>query len=137
MKTKLTYASATPCFAEILFLSANEFTGPIPTSIGMSSDSTNSTLRGLSLSENKLEGSIPESVCNYTNLEALFLDENRLSSSIPSCIGNLENLRQLVLFKNNLTGEIPTEISSLRQLCKYLRCQDWPEPHCPCCGVHY
>ena len=106
------------CVTEILFLSANDFTGPVPTSIGMPSDSTDPALRGLYLSENKLDGEFPESICEYTNLEALFVDENRLSGSIPPCIGNLEKLRQFHVFKNNLTGEIPEEISSLRQLSK-------------------
>jgi len=105
---------ASPSFpvSEILFLSANEFTGPIPTSIGQSENG----LRGLYLSENKLEGEIPESICDYVNLEALFVDENRLSGSLPSCLGNLENLKQFYAFKNNLTGEVPQELSSLRKL---------------------
>jgi len=102
-------------------LSANEFTGPIPTSIGSPSSATNSSfLRGLYLSENKLDGTIPETICDYVNLEALFLDENQLSGSIPSCIGNLEKLKQLYVFKNGLTGVVPSEMSALRQLSKYI-----------------
>lgn len=75
-------------------------------------------MRGLYLSENKLEGKIPESICDYSNLEALFIDENQLSGSLPSCLGNLENLKQFYAFKNNLSGEVPVELSSLRQLSK-------------------
>jgi hypothetical protein len=97
--------------SEIVFLSANALTGTVPAFVGDS-------LRGLYLSENKLQGPIPESLCQHTHMEALFLDENELTGSIPTCIGNLSNLKQLYLFKNQLTGFVPIELGRLRNLSK-------------------
>lgn len=91
---------------ELLFLTANEFTGPIPAAIGRPAGTSGSPLRGLYLSDNKLDGSIPVSICDYAKLEALFVDKNQLTGSIPSCMGNLKNLKQLYAFDNQLTGEV-------------------------------
>jgi Leucine-rich repeat (LRR) protein len=102
---------------EILFLSSNQLNGNIPDSIGHP-NSGERPLRGLYLSDNSFESSIPSSLCGLENLEALFLDENRLDGSIPDCLGLIQSLQQLYLFKNKLSGEIPSELSSLRQLCK-------------------
>jgi hypothetical protein len=96
---------------EILFLSSNAFSGQVPAFVGNS-------LRGLYLSENKLQGRILESLCQQVSLEALFLDENQFTGSIPACIGNLSNLKQLYLFKNQLTGFVPVELGRLRNLSK-------------------
>ena len=84
---------------EILFLSSNTFTGPIPTAIGRPSATSGSLLRGLYLSDNMLEGTIPETICYFTKLEALLLDQNQLTGSVPSCIGTLKNLKQLSTFE--------------------------------------
>jgi LRR receptor-like serine/threonine-protein kinase FLS2 len=111
----------TTCFpsdlVEILFLSSNKLDGNLPDSIGHPY-SGERPLRGLYLSDNNFEGSIPGSLCELENLQALFLDENRLDGSIPDCVGLIQSLRQLYLFKNNLSGEIPAELSSLPKLCK-------------------
>jgi hypothetical protein len=104
-------------FVEILFLSSNKLDGNLPDSIGHPY-SGERPLRGLYLSDNDFEGSIPSSLCELENLQALFLDENRLDGSIPDCVGLIQSLRQLYLFKNNLSGEVPAELSSLPKLCK-------------------
>ena len=101
---------------EYLFLSSNQFTGPIPTTIGRPEGFSGSLLKGLYLSENKFDGTIPESICQYGQLQALFLDDNKLNSTIPTCIGNLVELRQFYAFRNMLTGSVPVEISALREL---------------------
>ena len=106
---------AKSCPTEVLVLSGNTFTGPIPTSIGLQND----TLRGLYVSDNKLNGAIPESICDYINLEALHLDENEISGSLPACLGRLASLKQIYAFRNNLTGTVPAELSALRQLSKF------------------
>jgi hypothetical protein len=103
-------------FTETLFLSSNNFTGPVPTTIGRASGSL---LRGLYLSDNKLDGSLPEALCNLTLLEALFVDTNQLTGSIPTCTGNLMELKQFYAFDNMLTGEVPEELSALRKLSKW------------------
>lgn len=100
---------------EIVFLSSNDFTGSIP-EFSFPGGRTYK-IRGLYLSNNKLTGSITQSICTLTSLEALFLDENQLEGAIPDCIGNLGQLQQLHLFKNKLSGDIPVDsMASLRQL---------------------
>ena len=106
---------AKSCPTEVLVLNGNAFTGTIPSNIGLE----NETLRGLYLSDNKLNGAIPESICNYINLEALHLDENEISGSLPACLGRLSNLKQMYAFKNNLTGTVPVELGAIRHLSKY------------------
>jgi Leucine-rich repeat (LRR) protein len=93
--------------------------GEIPTSIGNPPGLDFGIvrhLRGLYLSDNQLEGTIPSSLCALTTLEALFLDGNLLTGVIPNCFSNLTHLRQLFLFKNQLNGEVPTELGALIQL---------------------
>ena len=97
-----------------MFLSSNKLTGTIPTF------QKPHIIQGIYLSDNGFIGSIPESICDLTNLEALFLDENQLEGSIPLCINQLSNLEQLFLFGNELTGEIPAELTALRLLSKFM-----------------
>jgi Leucine-rich repeat (LRR) protein len=97
--------------------------GGIPSTLGatpgLNLGAAGPTLRGLYLSANKFDGTIPESICNLNGLEALFLDENQLEGSIPDCFVNLINLKQLYLFKNQLTGDLPSELNRLSQLGKF------------------
>jgi hypothetical protein len=61
----------------------------------------------LMLSENNLEGSIPESFSKLTVLRTLYLDNNGLWGSIPASLAELTALTSLTLYMNNLTGRIP------------------------------
>lgn len=97
---------------EVLFLSSNLLTGHIPAGI----HHLGGTLRGLYLSDNQIEGSIPMHLCAFDALEALFLDTNQLTGKIPSCMGELVQLQQLYLFQNQLTGTIPSNLEELEQL---------------------
>ncbi|PRP74319.1 hypothetical protein PROFUN_16264, partial [Planoprotostelium fungivorum] len=66
-----------------------------------------------------LNGSIPTSICNLTQLTQLDLGlNNYLSGDIPPCIGNLTNLVRLRLVQNQLTGNIPPlqKLTKLEQL---------------------
>ncbi|ORY45064.1 L domain-like protein [Rhizoclosmatium globosum] len=63
-----------------------------------------------------LNGTIPVSIGNLTNLEILDLSGNNLSGSIPPEIGDLKELMILNLARNNFTGEIPGEIGLLTKL---------------------
>ncbi|XP_059439704.1 receptor-like protein 6 [Corylus avellana] len=98
-----------------LDFSRNNFSSFIPPSIGNSLASTSF----LSLSSNKFYGSIPESICNITNLRLLDLSNNSLSGTIPQCLFKMSESHQdvrnggwnrglgvLNLRKNNLTGAI-------------------------------
>jgi Leucine-rich repeat (LRR) protein len=117
---------------ESLDLSSNNFTGQVPTTLGMLSklsflhlqdnnlearDSQGwaflhalkncTLLQTLSLSENQLQGEIPNSIGDLSlNLQTLALGENMLSGAIPPSIGNLHGLTKLLLGFNNLAGTI-------------------------------
>ncbi len=98
-------------------LGNNNLEGYIPSSIG---NLTN--LSSLFLNANKLTGNIPNSIGSLTNLTLIYLSRNNLSGSVPPSIGNLTNLTTLSLSTNQLTGNIPFTIGNLTKLTRlYLR----------------
>jgi len=108
-----------PSFPEnsrYLDFSSNELNSVIPREIG----NYLSLTFFFSLSNNTLSGSIPDSLCNASNLQVLDLSNNNISGTIPSCLtATNENLWVLNLRKNNLMGPVPDAFpaaSSLRTL---------------------
>ncbi|XP_061368250.1 receptor-like protein 7 [Gastrolobium bilobum] len=84
--------------------SSNKFSAVIPQDIG----NYLSLTIFLSLSNNTLHGSIPDSLCNASSLQVLDLSNNNISGRIPSCLMNVsEKLGVLNLSKNKLKGPIP------------------------------
>jgi hypothetical protein len=79
---------------------------------------TKSRLKGLYLSDNQFSGPIPAAICSFKALEAIFLDENDLGGIIPPCITELSELVQFYVFNNKVQGEIPVELSTLVDLGK-------------------
>ncbi|XVF85237.1 hypothetical protein PTKIN_Ptkin17bG0101600 [Pterospermum kingtungense] len=75
-----------------LDLGENKFTGSIPESNIVANESS---MALLSLRGNMLTGSIPERLCQLSNLHILDLALNNLSGSIPSCLGRLPRLKAL------------------------------------------
>ena len=71
---------------------------------------------GLSLSDNRLSGSIPAELGNLASLQELDLSDNRLSGSIPAELRLLISLTELSLENNQLGGSIPAELASLNKL---------------------
>ena len=66
-----------------------------------------------------MNGTIPESLGNLTNLSHLHISSNGLSGELPKSVAELENLVVLNVFDNNLSGEIPIQLAyskNLRQL---------------------
>ncbi|KAH7514757.1 hypothetical protein FEM48_Zijuj11G0124400 [Ziziphus jujuba var. spinosa] len=99
---------------QFLDLSANGFSGELPSDIGVLS-----SLQVLNMSRNHFYGSIPKSIGELKVADVLDLSENRLNGSIPSEIGGAISLKELRLQKNFLSGKIPTQIekcSSLQSL---------------------
>ncbi|PHU19047.1 hypothetical protein BC332_10198 [Capsicum chinense] len=92
-----------------LYLSGNKLQGHIPTSL-----SNCSQLQLLSSSENDLTGPLPNCLGNVTSLREIHLGYNKLSSNIPPCIGNLQDLVVLDLSSNNMVGTLPPEIGNLK-----------------------
>ncbi|GLT89383.1 hypothetical protein SLE2022_073650 [Rubroshorea leprosula] len=64
------------------------------------------------LSNNNLQGGIPESICPATNLQVLDLSNNSLNGAIPQCLNEMESLKVLDLSRNNLSGNISDKFSS-------------------------
>ncbi|MBA0795290.1 hypothetical protein Gohar_006163, partial [Gossypium harknessii] len=64
------------------------------------------------ISENKLTGNIPSSICNLSSIDVLDLSENNLSGTIPDCLGNFSHLTFLDLQMNNFIGKIPDSFVS-------------------------
>ncbi|GLU07119.1 hypothetical protein SLE2022_240900 [Rubroshorea leprosula] len=92
-------------------LSRNNFTGHIPTQLGLQN------IKYLSLSANKLSGEIPSSFCDANNqLMLLDLSSNSLRGTVPTSIGNCTSLIFLNLGGNNLSGQIPKELEGAKNL---------------------
>ncbi|PRP79695.1 LRR receptor-like serine/threonine-protein kinase GSO2-like [Planoprotostelium fungivorum] len=70
----------------------------------------------LSLAQNGLNGQIPSSICQLTNLTNLYLPGNFLNGPLPACIGQLQKLQYLRLFRNQLSGTLPDGLYQLTNL---------------------
>ncbi|KAL9409801.1 hypothetical protein AB3S75_048095 [Citrus x aurantiifolia] len=85
---------------EWLFLDSNEITGSLPDFGGFSS------LKRLSIANNRLNGTINKSFGQLVKLESLFLHNNSLRGVISEAfLSNLSNLTILYLADNSLTLE--------------------------------
>ncbi|KAF8390831.1 hypothetical protein HHK36_023130 [Tetracentron sinense] len=71
-----------------------------------------SKLGQLNLSNNRLSGSLPSSIGNFTGLQILLLNGNQFTGSIPSELGHLELILTLDMSRNNFSGRIPPEIGN-------------------------
>ncbi|KAL7224643.1 hypothetical protein ACSBR1_026004 [Camellia fascicularis] len=90
----------------------NKLSGTLPNSIGNLSNS----LEILSVSVNQLIGTIPKEIGSLRNLNVLDLANNNLNGNIPSTLGEIKSLQRLYLGGNNFHGSIPNEICLLSNL---------------------
>jgi hypothetical protein len=97
-------------FLKILNLTKNGFTGQLPPFNHLQ------RLEKLVMIKNSLEGIIPDTLTNCSNLNYLDLSGNSLIGEIPLNIGRLSNLYFLGLSANNLTGTIPPSLKNISQL---------------------
>jgi hypothetical protein len=70
----------------------------------------------LDFSDNKMSGSIPKSLATSSTLRNLLLRKNSFVGSIPKELATLSTLQQLHLGENRFEGKIPTEINLLKEL---------------------
>ncbi|KAM3733647.1 hypothetical protein ACB098_11G153000 [Castanea mollissima] len=91
--------SFSPIFLD---LSANKFTGVLPTEVGNFKN-----LECLDISENMLFGKIPTSLDSCVKLEFLAMRKNFFQGVISSSLESLRGLQVLDLSKNNFSGNIP------------------------------
>ncbi|XP_068318931.1 receptor-like protein 6 [Pyrus communis] len=93
-----------PPSASYLDYSRNNFSSSIPADIGVF---LNYTIF-FSLSSNKFQGSIPESICKATYLQVLDMSNNSLGGPIPQCLTEISRtLAVLNLRRNRLGGSVP------------------------------
>ncbi|CAL5436296.1 unnamed protein product [Camellia sinensis] len=86
--------------------------GSIPVSLGNCSN-----LQGLHLAQNRLTGGIPGEVIGLSSLYLGFIiRQNFLTGPLPSQVGKLENLVSLDISENKLSGEIPSALGNCLML---------------------
>ncbi|XP_062219650.1 putative receptor-like protein kinase At3g47110 isoform X2 [Phragmites australis] len=99
-------------FLNELSLSNNQLQGPIPNSIA----NLSTNLIALHMGGNHLSGIIPTSIQKFSGLIDLGLDYNNLTGTIEDWIGKLTNLQTLRLQSNNFIGTVPPSIHNLTNL---------------------
>uniref|UniRef100_A0A0C9S3T0 TSA: Wollemia nobilis Ref_Wollemi_Transcript_14684_3494 transcribed RNA sequence n=1 Tax=Wollemia nobilis TaxID=56998 RepID=A0A0C9S3T0_9CONI len=125
-KLEGTVSVPTPRTYRVLDLHANDLQGSLPVFDGgglldLSQNGFNDSIPAivwrfnyLLLSENRLSGRIPDSLCSESSyLSFLDLSKNRLTGMISPDLGNCSWLEVLNLAENNLQGEVPKELASL------------------------
>ncbi|PRQ52400.1 putative leucine-rich repeat domain, L domain-containing protein [Rosa chinensis] len=93
---------------QILKLQNNSFHGDIPR-IG---SNICFNLEAIDLSYNQLQGKLPRSIANCTELMFLNLGNNQISDTFPSWLGTLQQLKVLILRSNAFHGIIGKPASS-------------------------
>lgn len=74
------------------------------------------SLTTLEISQSIINGTIPPTISNLTQLQSLDLSVNNLIGHIPAGFGSLKNLQSLSLSSNRLTGNIPAGFKNLTLL---------------------
>jgi hypothetical protein len=90
--------------------------GTIATELGFLTD-----LIHFDMSNNKLEGTIPEELYDLEDMEQLFLYDNQIGGTISTKIGDLWKLTHYQLSQNQLTGTIPETLKSSEDLLRSIR----------------
>ncbi|CAK7322692.1 unnamed protein product [Dovyalis caffra] len=91
-------------------VSTNQLTGTIPTQL------TQLELESLNLFENRLEGTLPESIAKSPNLYELKLFNNKLTGELPSQLGLNSPLKRLDVSYNGFSGKIPEKLCAKGEL---------------------
>ncbi|KAL3845635.1 hypothetical protein ACJIZ3_003038 [Penstemon smallii] len=96
----------------VLSLFDNLLSGSLPDSIG----NLSINLSLLSIGGNRLHGTIPSSIGNLFGLTLLNFANNVLEGSVPFSIGNLNRLQEIYLGVNRFTNEIPFSFGNMTLL---------------------
>ncbi|CAO2821098.1 unnamed protein product [Amaranthus hypochondriacus] len=73
-------------------------------------------IKEIDMSNNELQGEIPDEIFSLTGLVSLDLSSNTLSGTISAKVGQLTALEFLDLSNNHLSGEIPDSLANLNFL---------------------
>ncbi|KAH7658121.1 Non-specific serine/threonine protein kinase protein [Dioscorea alata] len=79
-------------------LSYNLLSGALPNDMGH----TLPNLQNFILRDNRLGGSVPNSLCNASGLQSIDIAGNSLSGLVPSNLGSLRGLQELIIAQNEL-----------------------------------
>ncbi|CAI5998373.1 unnamed protein product [Closterium sp. NIES-65] len=102
------FANATSL--QSLGLSANKFSGAIPSSLGNCRQ-----ISAIDLSDNQFTGQIPGSIAGLPALSIFDVGQNKLSGVIPDFLGNFPNMMNLDLSNNQFYGVVPATFSKFGQ----------------------
>lgn len=92
-----------------LDLSNNNIGGTIPDGLPL-------TMQRFFLSANQLSGSLPSTLSSLTLLTSMSLNSNHLTGAIPDVFSALTGLANLDFSDNNLTGPLPPSMGNLTSL---------------------
>ncbi|GMP86457.1 hypothetical protein CsSME_00039230 [Camellia sinensis var. sinensis] len=92
-----------PCTATSLNLSKNKFSGSVSFLCTIKFEQ----LTRLDLSDNIIDGEVPDCWMQFTYLDVLNLANNNLTGKIPRSLGSILKLKVLQLRNNSFTGELP------------------------------
>lgn len=77
-------------------------------------------VKNIALSDNNLNGCIPEAIGKFKKLEHLYMhsyyEKNNLSGPLPESIGDLTELKTLSLSHTGITGGLPESLRNCRKL---------------------
>ena len=96
-----------------LFITDNQLEGPIPDDWEKLVD-----LELVFMGRNRLSGPLPIGWGNLKKLHHIFLSDNQLSGPIPSGWGDIPRLEFLLLDNNQLQGQLPENLKNLKDLTK-------------------
>jgi hypothetical protein len=99
-----------PASLTSLDLSANAFTGTLPSELGQVV-----ALTDLKMARSDFQPT-PDGTCGDVNANPL----GCIRGTIPTELGQLVNLRTLWLFEHSLTGTLPTEFGNMASLSEFL-----------------
>ncbi|PHT35305.1 hypothetical protein CQW23_27105 [Capsicum baccatum] len=101
-----------PLSLELFFMSNDNLTGEIPSSV-----CNLTSLRVLDLARNNLKGAIPQCLGNMNDqLVVLDMQHNSLSWNLQTTFSSGSQLKSFNLHGNNLEGKIPTSLANCKQL---------------------
>ncbi|XP_016468510.1 receptor-like protein Cf-9 homolog [Nicotiana tabacum] len=110
-----------PNFIEYFFISNNNLSGEIPSSV-----CTVTSLRVLDLARNNLEGAIPQCLGNMSRqLEVLDMQRNSLSGDLQMTFSFQNGLKSFNLHGNKLEGKLPRSLVN----CQHLEVLDLGDNH--------
>ncbi|XP_012570102.1 receptor-like protein EIX2 isoform X1 [Cicer arietinum] len=103
--------------AGVLDLSDNKFSDSLSF---LCSEIGSNNLMSLDLSNNQLNGVLPDCWNNLTSLQFVDLSNNKLSGNIPFSMGALVNMEILILRNNTLSGELPSSFKNCSNNLRFL-----------------